>query len=247
MGAVTELADPQRAASAARFFQAGPGGYGEGDEFIGVSVPKLRAVARRFRGVTRPVVVELLASPVHELRLIALLLLHAEFERADPNPRSPDSATPDSATPARAATAWVECYRRQLERGRVNNWDLVDTSAAPILGEWCWRHDDFGPLVDLAADQDLWRRRAGVVGTHAYLRHGDSAALRAVAAMVIGDRRPLIEKALGWMLREWGARIARVELIEYLQAHAAQLGRTALSYSIEHLEPEQRAYYRSLR
>lgn len=229
VAALAEVADPERAIGSARFFKTGPGEYGEGDLFIGVPVPAQRKVAKRFRGVSTGAIDELLASPVHEHRLTALLLLRNEFERSQvPGP-------------------WVEQYRSAVAAGRVNNWDLVDSSADPILGEWLWRGGDYGLLLDYARETDLWRRRVGIVGTFAYLKHGSADATLAVVSSVLDDRRDLIGKASGWMLRELGKRVDRGLLLQFLDGNAAAMGRTALSYATEHLTAEQRAHYRSLR
>ncbi|GAA3698414.1 DNA alkylation repair protein [Gordonia hankookensis] len=232
VAAVADLADPARAVSSARFFKTGPGEYGEGDVFVGVAVPPLRKVAKRFRGVRPSVIRELLDSPIHEHRLLALFLLRAEFERAP-------SGTEQ--------TAWVELYLTALHDGRVDNWDLVDSSADPILGEWLVARGDHLPLVELAETDDLWCRRTGIVGTFAFLKHGSPDATLAVIPVVIHDRRDLIQKATGWMLRELGKRVDRTVLTDYLNAHAAEMGRTALSYATEHLDPGERAHLRSLR
>ncbi len=228
---VRELGDAERAAGIARYLQARPGGYGEGDEFVGVAVPQLRVLARRWRGIDRDAVGALLSSPIHEIRFLALLLMAQESARAD-----------DAD-----ARAWVADYCRAVDDGYVNNWDLVDTSAAPVLGRWCVRIGDHSALVDLAADERLWHRRVGIVGTHAHLREGDAGPTLAVAPLVIDDRRDLIQKALGWMLREMGKRVERSTLTDYLDEHAASMGRTALRYAIEHLDPATRARYRALR
>ncbi|MEE3851126.1 DNA alkylation repair protein [Gordonia sp. LSe1-13] len=230
--AIAELADPVRAEGSARFFKTGPGQYGEGDRFIGVTVPQLRAVAKRFRGVDAATVDRLLASEIHEYRLAGLLLMRAEFERA-----------PDDPT----RRGWVDQYLGALAEGRVNNWDLVDASADPVLGAWLVRRGDHGKLVELASEPDLWMRRAGIVGTFAFLKHGVGEATLAVVPVVIDDRRDLIQKATGWMLREMGKRVDRDLLTSYLADHAPRMGRTALSYAIEHLEADERAHYRSLR
>ncbi|MGC4935874.1 DNA alkylation repair protein [Gordonia sp. DT30] len=231
VASVTDLADPVRADRVARYLQAVPGGYGEGDEFLGVSVPQLRTLARRWRGIDREPVNELLTSRFHEIRFLALLLMDGECARAD------DAAAGD----------WVADYRVALDQGRVNNWDLVDCSAAPIVGRWCLRRGDFGLLLELVADERLWHRRTGIVGTHAHLRAGDPSATLAVAPIVIGDRRDLIQKAFGWMLREMGKRVETRTLTEYLDVNAAQMGRTALRYAIEHLDASARSEYRALR
>ncbi|MFW0795529.1 DNA alkylation repair protein [Gordonia sp. CPCC 205515] len=230
MAALAEVADPERAIGSARFFKTGPGEYGEGDVFIGVTVPAQRKVAKRFRGVDAETVNALLASAVHEHRLTALILLRNEFERADKSTREP----------------WVEQYRAAVRAGRVDNWDLVDSSADPILGEWLRSRADYGPLLEYARDPELWPRRVGIVGTFAFLKHGSADATLAVVPIVLDDRRDLIQKASGWMLRELGKRVDRELLLGFLEEHAAQMGRTALSYATEHLTVEQRAHYRAL-
>lgn len=227
--AVDAVADPARAAVMASFFKTGPGEYGEGDVFVGVTVPQLRRIARDFRDVDAVTVRVLLASPVHEHRRIALMLLRTEFER---------SAQPQ---------AWVTLYLDALRDGHVDNWDLVDASADAILGEWLRRRGDHGPLAELAAAPDLWTRRVGIVGTFAFLRHGEPAPVLQVAPLVVDDRRDLIQKAVGWMLREMGKRIDERLLTDFLAVHAARMGRTALGYAVERLTPEQRAHFRSLR
>jgi len=137
-------------------------------------------------------------------------------------------------------------YLEQVRAGRVNNWDLVDSSAEQIVGEWLVGQS-YSPLLELAADDDLWRRRVGIVGTFAFIRRGDAEPLLAVAPLVIEDRRDLIQKACGWMLREAGKRCGTEVLLGYLDGHAAAMGRTALSYATEHLDAEVRAKYRARR
>lgn len=227
--AVDAAADPERAAVMARFFKTGPGEYGEGDVFLGVTVPELRRIARGFPGIDAASVRELLDSPVHEHRRIALALLRTEFERA--SDRRP----------------WVQLYLDAVHSGRVDNWDLVDASADGILGEWLRQQGDHRPLVELARRTDLWVRRVGIVGTFAHLRHQDPEPTLEVAPVVIDDRRDLIQKAFGWTLRDMGKRIDERLLTDFLTAHAARMGRTALSYAVERLTPEQRAHFRSLR
>ncbi|MGJ0117737.1 DNA alkylation repair protein [Williamsia sp. MIQD14] len=231
MAAVDALGDPDRAAGSLRFFKSGPGDYGEGDRFVGVPVPRLRSLVRSFRGLDAPGVVDLLDSPVHEHRLIGLFLLRDGFERSD--------------TEADRA-AWVEVYLDAIARGRVNNWDLVDSSADPILGVWLLdRPREL--LTRFAADDDLWCRRVGIVATFAFIRRGRASTLYEIAPLVIADRRDLIQKAFGWMLREAGKRCDRDELVGYLESHAAAMGRTALSYATEHLDADHRAALRALR
>lgn len=223
------LADPKRAVSSASFFKTGPGEYGEGDVFIGIAVPDQRKVAKTFRGIDATEIDALLDSEIHEHRLTALFLLRREYEAASVTEKP----------------LWVERFYDAVDRGRVNNWDLVDSSAEYILGNWCVAQGDRQPLLDYASDNDLWRRRVGIVGSAAFTKVGDTSALLAVAPIVIDDRRDLIQKAFGWMLREMGKRADANALTRYLDEHAPAMGRTALSYALEHLTPEQRTRYRA--
>lgn len=232
--ALANLADDRDAANLARFFKTGPGEYGEGDVFIGVRVPGTRIVVRRHSDMDLSEVGVLLDSPVHEHRLAGLLVLVAQFERA--------AGAGDEALCEKIA----DCYLDLVMRGRVNNWDLVDASADHILGEWlCDRPR--GVLFALAADGNLWRRRVSLLSTFAFLRRGDASTTLEVAERVLADRRDLIQKAAGWMLREVGKRVDRDLLTGFLDRHAAEMGRTALSYACEHLTAEERARYRARR
>ncbi|UPW08192.1 DNA alkylation repair protein [Gordonia terrae] len=231
--AAAEVADPELALGQAAFFQARPGGYGEGDEFLGIRVPVQRKLAKGFRGIGPDQVVELLDSPVHEHRLIALFILRQEFD-----------------TELRGGgdgRGWVDLYLDAVRRGRVNNWDLVDSSADPVLGEYCRRTGELDLILRHAGDDDLWRRRVGIIATFAPIKRGDATALLAVAPLVRDDRRDLIQKAFGWMLREVGKRVDEAVLLDYLDDNAARMGRTALSYALEHRTADERAHYRALR
>jgi 3-methyladenine DNA glycosylase AlkD len=236
--AINEAGDPERAASSAWFFKTGPGQYGAGDRFAGVSVPAQRAIAKRFRGLGRRGVKALLGSDVHEHRLTGLFLLRSGFE---------------SATDEHDRRAWVDLYLAAVHEGRVNNWDLVDSSADCILGRWILRNtgaqggQDHSLLFELASEPDLWCRRVAVMATFAFIKSGDGTTILALAPTLLDDRRDLIQKAIGWMLRETGKRVDRQLLLDFLDEHAAEMGRTALSYATEHLTAEQRAHYRSLR
>ncbi|MFZ2176745.1 MAG: DNA alkylation repair protein [Rhodococcus sp. (in: high G+C Gram-positive bacteria)] len=232
--ALANLADDRDAANLARFFKTGPGEYGEGDVFIGVRVPGTRIVVRRHSDLDLSEVGVLLDSPVHEHRLAGLLVLVAQFERS--------AGAGDEALCEKIADFYLDL----VMRGRVNNWDLVDASADHILGEWlCDRPRDV--LFALAADGDLWRRRVSLLSTFAFLRRGDASTTLEVAERVLADRRDLIQKAAGWMLREVGKRVDRDLLTGFLDRHAAEMGRTALSYACEHLTAEDRARYRARR
>jgi 3-methyladenine DNA glycosylase AlkD len=226
--ALAEHADPVRAAGSLRFFKTGPGQYGEGDLFIGATVPETRAVVKRFRGMALAEIDALLDDGIHEHRLAGVLLLVAHY-RDEPE-------------------AVFDTYLAAVERGRVNNWDLVDSSSEHIVGpEVRSGRAPLELLDDLAASPSLWERRVAVLATFHFIKHGDPAPTLRLAEALLADRHDLMHKAVGWMLREVGKRVSRDALAGFLDAHAAQMPRTMLSYAIERLEPEERARYRGMR
>jgi 3-methyladenine DNA glycosylase AlkD len=219
-------ADPDKVPGLRRFFKTGPGEYGEGDAFLGLTVPATRRLVKAFADLPLDEVDVLLDSGVHEHRFAALLILVARY------PRDQSSI--------------ADFYLAAVRRGRVNNWDLVDCSAEFILGEYLFeRPRDL--LFDLAASESIWERRVAMISTFGFIKHGDASTALEIATVLADDRQDLIQKAVGWMLREVGKRVDRVILLTYLDDHAASLSRTSLSYATEHLTPEQRIHYRSLR
>ncbi len=205
------------------FFKTGPGEYGEGDIFLGVRVPAVREVARRYARLPLRSVVALLKSPYHECRLLALLILVLQCE----------SGSEDDQRRR------VETYLTHTKW--INNWDLVDLSAYHILGAWLrWR--DRGLLYVLADSTSLWERRIAIVATYQFIRHDDFADTLAVAGQLLHDRHDLIHKAVGWMLREVGKRDQAVEE-QFLKKHARAMPRTMLRYAIERFpEPLRQSY-----
>jgi 3-methyladenine DNA glycosylase AlkD len=208
-----------------RFFKTGPGEYGEGDVFIGVKVPGVRAVCRECRGVPLDVVLELLRSRVHEERSLALLMLVDAFERG--------------ADPVRK-----QIYDLYLANTRyINNWDLVDASAPQIVGGWLAARSR-APLKRLARSSSLWERRIAIVATFAFIRRGETEETFRIAEILLADRHDLIHKAVGWMLREVGKRDA-ARLRQFLARHYAAMPRTMLRYAIERFpEAERKRYLR---
>ncbi|MEU7631617.1 DNA alkylation repair protein [Nocardia sp. NPDC049220] len=232
--ALRALANPADAIGSQRFFKTGPGEYGEGDVFIGVRVPAIRGVAKRFAALPLDQIDHLLDSAVHEDRFTGLVILNAKFAAAS-KPRTFDDI---------ARAAMVQLYLAAVRRGRVNNWDLVDVSAENIIGPWLLDKSR-ELLFDLAQADSLWERRVALLSTFAFIKAGDASTTFALAELLLGDRRDLIQKALGWMLREVGKRIDASLLTGFLDQHAAAMGRTALSYATEHLEQSVRAEYRA--
>lgn len=224
--AVDALADPERAASLQRFFRTGPGGYGEGDRFAGVTMPQIRGVVRRFRALPPGDVWPLLDSPVHEHRMAGLLVLVERYRHGGEDVRS----------------EVYDIYMRALAAGRIDNWDLVDVTAPDVVGAHL-RNRSRGPLFALAASPRLWDRRVAIVATFAFIRSGDASTTLALAERLLDDRHDLIHKAAGWMLREVGKRVDERLLRDFLDAHAAGMPRTMLRSAVERLDADARAAY----
>ena len=240
LAALDDRADPQRALGSARFFQTGPGQYGEHDRFIGVTVPLVRTLIRDFRDLSPTELNRVLDSPIHEHRLAALLILVGQFERAS-TAVSPGDARDDGTRDRLAGF-----YLAAVHRGRVNNWDLVDCSAPTLVGAYLSDRPR-GVMTILAASPSLWERRVAMVGSLGLIMRGDASTTLQLAAMLLSDPESLMHKAVGWMLREVGKRVDRALLLGFLDEHAAAMPRTALSYATEHLDASVRAAYRARR
>ena len=219
-------ASPRKAAILQRFFKTGPGEYGEGDRFLGVVVPDIRAVAKRFRGLGIPRFAPLLKSPFHEERLLALLMLVDRYQRGDAREQ---------------ARAW-RCYLAHLPH--INNWDLVDLTAPNIVGAHLDGRSK-APLFAWARSPGLWKRRIAVLATFHYIRRERFDESLRLARMLRGDPEDLIHKAVGWMLREVGKRDGRV-LEAFLRRHARRMPRTMLRYAIERFPERKRQAYMTM-
>jgi 3-methyladenine DNA glycosylase AlkD len=214
---------PRRAAALQRFFKTRRGQYGEGDRFLGLTVPQVRALAAENSDLTLPEIETLLESSWHEARLLALVVLVRQYRRASEAGR----------------TAIYRLYLRRSDR--INNWDLVDLSAPGIVGaHLLTRRRDV--LARLARSSSVWERRIAVLATARFIREGQMADTLALAEQLLGDPHDLIHKAVGWMLREVGKRDDRA-LRAFLDRHAARMPRTALRYAIERLPPADRRQY----
>lgn len=209
-----------------RFFKTGPGAYGEGDVFIGVRVPTVRRVCREFNDLPIADIQNLLDSPIHEARLAALLILVKRYARGD--------------EPIRQRV--FDVYIRNVRQGRVNNWDLVDASAPYITGAHLMDRSR-SLLEEFARSDQIWERRVAIVSTFYFLRHGDPTTTLQLADILADDPHDLIQKAVGWMLREMGKRVDQALLIGFLEQHAATMPRTMLRYAIERLDSAQKAHF----
>jgi 3-methyladenine DNA glycosylase AlkD len=224
-----EFGSSAKAAHSLRFFKTGPGQYGEGDRFIGVTVPELRAVAREFRDLPLAEIDALLKSPWHEARLLGLVILVHIFERGNANTRR-------------------EVYQLYLDRtDRINNWDLVDSSAPQIVGGFLADRSDRARVLDkLARSKSLWERRIAIVATLHLIRLREFDDTLRIAERLLDDDEDLIHKATGWMLREVGKK-DEPTLRRFLDRHAARMPRTALRYALERLPDSTRRRYMAMK
>ena len=241
--ALAAFGNPERAGHSSMFFKTGPGQYGEGDYFMGATVPQVRIVAKQFANLELQEIGQLAHSGVHEERLLAAIILSQQFARAS---RKNDKKLPRQLQIRLAAYRrnFFSFYLRLAEDNCWNNWDLIDTSA-PYFGLWLIDHPDDALLTRLANSDSLWDRRISIMFTFAHIRSGILEPTIRIARILHGDKHDLIHKAVGWMLRELGKQNIDV-LLHYLDEQAATMPRTMLRYAIEKLTPEQRSHYLGL-
>jgi 3-methyladenine DNA glycosylase AlkD len=218
-----KLGNPARGVHSQRFFKTGPGQYGEGDKFLGLTVPEMRVIVRKYRELDDAAVQEMLLSPWHEERLVALLLMVEAYDRGD--------------DPRRA-----HIHRAYLANtARINNWDLVDASAGDIVGQHL-EAGDITLLERLARSESLWERRIAIVSTFHFIKLNEFRPTLKIATLLLGDSQDLIHKATGWMLREVGKR-DRTVLDRFLKKHYKRMPRTMLRYAIERHPERVRKQY----
>lgn len=218
-----KLAEPERAKTHQRFFKTGKGEYGEGDMFLGIRVPHIRKLVRKFRGLTLEDTEKLLHSRWHEERLFALLVLVDSYKRDDGKLKE------KIYNLYMSSTQWI------------NNWDLVDLSAPHIPGAWLFNRDR-KPLYEFAESSDLWKKRIAILSTQHFIRKNDYTDTLAISEKLLQDNHDLIHKAVGWMLREVGKRNLESEE-KFLRKHYMNMPRTMLRYAIEKFPEEKRQKY----
>lgn len=224
---ITELksiASPDKAAIDQAFFQTGRGEYGQGDQFLGITMPELRKVAKsNFRHISLVNLGKLLLDNFHEVRMISLVMLVYKFESATEAERS-------------------KIYKIYLQNTkRINNWDLVDVTAPNIVGNYLLTKER-SILFKLAKSKMLWERRIAIVATLSFIRNRDYGDTLKIATILLSDSHDLIHKAVGWMLREVGKR-DQLALEIFLKKHYFKMPRTMLRYAIEKFPPAKRLAY----
>ena len=216
------LSNKKRAETLQRFFKTNEGEYGYGDVFLGITVPDSRRLAVKYKDLSFDEITDLLRSEIHEERLIALLILVHQFQKEEMLQR--------------------RIYEFYLKHTKfVNNWDLVDLSSDKIVGGYLIdKPKDI--LYKLAQSENIWERRIAIIATYNFIKNNKFSETLKIAEMLISDKNDLIQKALGWMLREVGNRDMELE-VKFLKKHYNDMGRTALRYSIEKFPEKVRKSY----
>lgn len=218
-----KLANPKQAQILQRFFKTGQGEYGAGDVFLGVKVPLQRQVAKKYKDLSLPQVLKLLRSKIHEHRLTALFILVAQYRQAD----------------APTQQKIVDFYLQNTKY--INNWDLVDSSAHYIVGDYLLDKPRI-ILYKLARSRNLWSKRIAMMSTLAFIRHHEYNDTLRLARILLHDKHDLIHKVVGWMLREVGNRDQKVAE-EFLKKYYKTMPRTMLRYAVEKFTPQKREFY----
>jgi 3-methyladenine DNA glycosylase AlkD len=220
------LSIPEKAEFFPKFFKTGKGEYGEGDVFIGVTVPDQRSVAKEFYNkISLEELSELLSSKIHEHRLTALLILVYKFEK-----------TKDKIEQKKI----IDFYLKHSKH--INNWDLVDTSCYKILGRYCFENQDSKILEKLSDSKNMWEMRMAIVGTMHHIKKGQFELTKNFALKNLKHPHDLMHKANGWLLREMG-KMNEKELLDFLNLYYKEMPRTCLRYAIEKLDEELRQDY----
>ena len=220
---IKKNANKQKAGVLQRFFKTGKGQYGEGDVFLGIVVPTQRIIAKKYQNIVLSDIQKLLSSKVHEERLIALLILVFQFPKANSKKRK----------------TIFDFYLKNTKN--INNWDLVDLTAPSIVGEYLL-DGNRKILYKLARSKDLWEKRIAIISTFTFIKNNQFEDTLLIAEILLNDEHDLIQKAVGWMLREVGKRDLSVEE-EFLQKYYQKMPRTMLRYAIEKFSEKKRKYF----
>ena len=217
------FSDIKKAKDYAWFFKTGPGEYGEKDKFLGIKVPVLKETAKQFKDLTFSDIKKLLKSRIHEHRFVALKILIMQYKKA----KEPQKKK------------IVNFYLSNTKY--INNWDLVDTSASYILGDYFVLKNK-NVLYKLARSKSVWERRIAIISTASFIKQGNYKDTLKIAGILLQDEHDLIHKAVGWMLREVGKKSLTTET-EFLNKHCGMMPRTMLRYAIEKFPEKLRLKY----
>ena len=223
INALKTLATEERRKVNEWFFKTGKGEYGYGDIFLGVTMPDIRRIAKKFsQEISLQELTELIRNPIHEVRLCALIILVNKYKKENSD----------------------KIYQYYMDHlTAINNWDLVDSSAPYIVGDYLYKHPEKSKiLIDFSHSENLWVRRISIVSTFTFIKNNEFNTTLEIAKLLLNDNHDLIHKALGWMLREIYKRDERI-IKRFLRQNYAQIPRTTLRYAIERMDKEEKLLY----
>ena len=223
INALKSLATEERRKVNEWFFKTGKGEYGYGDIFLGVTMPDIRRIAKKFsQEISLQELTELIRNPIHEVRLCAIIILVNKYKKENSD----------------------KIYQYYMDHlTAIHNWDLVDSSAPYIVGDYLYKHPEKSKiLIDFSHSENLWVRRISIVSTFTFIKNNEFNTTLEIAKLLLNDNHDLIHKALGWMLREIYKRDERI-IKQFLRQNYAQIPRTTLRYAIERMDKEERLLY----
>ncbi|TXI33057.1 MAG: DNA alkylation repair protein [Niabella sp.] len=220
-----KLSNPLRAQSVSRFFKTKPGQYGENEIFIGITTPQMRDLVKKYKAIVQPDEIQkLIEDKIHEYRMLAVNLITSKYIEAKT---------------IELKKFWYDFYLSNLKH--VNNWDLVDSSASAIVGDYIHNHSkNFDILKKLSDSKNLWEKRVAIVSTNYLINKKSSGQTYKLAEKFLDETHDLMHKACGWMLRECGKKVSESELKEFLTKYKKSMPRTMLRYAIEKFSPDER-------
>jgi len=218
----------ERAKHSLKFFKTGIGEYGEGDLFLGLTVPEQRKISKKYVDITFKEIRDLLNSKYHEFRFTGIVILTMQYEKGSDKEKK----------------IIFDFYIKNMNS--VNNWDLVDVSAHKIVGDYLFNTPNDKFLINLAKSDRMWDRRIAMVSCLAHIKNNNLRIPVQIATILLDDKHDLMHKAVGWMLREIGKKDEKI-LLKFLDKYASSMPRTALRYSIERLNENKRKYYLSIK
>lgn len=220
---IKSLGSTEKAKAVSRFFKTGKGEYGDGDKFLGVTVPEVRGLIRPYLNIDLKDLKLLLVNSWHEIRLAGCLILVHKYQKAS-----------SEVDQEKLVELYLKC------RKGINNWDLVDQTAYKIIGEHCVRSGKTTALYQMIESSHHWDRRIAMVATFAFIRKNQFGIVTEFAKKILKDDEDLMHKAAGWMLREMGKKDQKL-LLKFVQKYGSQMPRTMLRYAIEKFPQKQRS------
>lgn len=222
-----ESSNSEKAKIYKKFFKTGPGEYGQGDIFIGLTMPEIRRISGEYTNLSLVKIQKLLNSKIHEHRMSGLVILVNKYKKSSEEEKE----------------NIFNFYLNNTKR--INNWDLVDISCPNIVGEFLLRNKQHKKILySLARSENLWEKRIAMVSTLYFIKYFEFEDPLALAEILLSDEHDLMHKAVGWVLREIGKKDENV-LKGFLKFHYKNMPRTMLRYAIEHFPESERKNYLS--